>query len=324
MRLVASSALMVCLLLSPPGARGEPVPINGIAVIVNSVPITFQEIEKETAREEDLLRRQYRAQPQELRQRIEKLRASVLDLLVERLLILHEFETAGYRLPENVIEEHVKGTIREKYGDRVTLIKTLQSEDVTYEQFKKEVRENFIIHAMSMKHVGSEVLISPYKIENYYAQNLDKFKLEDQIKLRVIYLTNKPDRDAGATKTLAGEILSKIEGGAAFAEMASIYSDGSQRSQGGDWGWIDKTVPRVDLAEVAFALKAGERSGVVERPDGCYLMWVEESKPAHTKPLSEARAEIENTIKVQEQQRARKRWIERLKTKSFIRYFPAA
>jgi len=315
---------MIGLLLSPPGARGEPVPINGIAVIVNSVPITFQEIEKETAREEDLLRRQYRGQLQELRQRIEQLRASVLDLLVERELILHEFETAGYRLPESIIEEHVKGTIREKYGDRVTLIKTLQSEDVTYEQFKKQIREDFIIHAMSMKHVGAEVLISPYKIETYYTQNADKFKIEDQIKLRVIYLGNKSDRDAAATKTLAGEILAKIESGASFAEMARIYSEGSQRSQDGDWGWIDKTVPRRDLAEVAFALKAGERSGVVERPDGCYLMWVEESKSAHTKPLSEARAEIENTLKVQEQQRARKRWIERLKTKSFIRYFPAA
>lgn len=299
-------------------------PINGIAVIVNSVPITFQEIDKETARDEDRLRREYRAQPRELTQKIEQLRASVLDLLIERLLILHEFETAGYKLPESVIEEHVKGSIREKFGDRVTLIKTLQSEDVTYEQYKKEVRENFIIHAMSMKYVGSEVLISPYKIENYYAHNLDKFRLEDQIKLRVIYLAVKPDQDAEATKALAGEILAKIEGGAAFAEMASSYSDGSQRSQGGDWGWIDRKVPRADLADVAFALKAGERSGVVERPDGCYLMWVEESKPAHTKPLSEARAEIENTIKIQEQQRARKRWIERLKTKSFIRYFPAA
>lgn len=315
---------MLGLFLLPPGARGEPVAINGIAVIVNSVPITFQEIEKDTAREEDLLRLQYRSNPQQLRQRIEQLRASVLDLLVERELILHEFDAAGYRIPESIIEAHIKGTVREKFGDRVTLIKTLQSEDLTYEQYKKQIREDFIIHAMSMKHVGAEVLISPYKIETYYTQNLDQFKVEDQIKLRMIFLANKSDRDEAATKKRAEEILTDIKEGTAFAEMASKYSDGSQRSQGGEWPEVYRKTLREDLAEVAFKLKPGEMSEILARPDGCYLMLVEEVKAAHTRPLSEARTEIENSLRSQEQQRARKRWIERLKTKSFIRYFPAA
>ena len=37
--------------------------------------------------------------------------------------------------------------------------------------------------------------------------------------------------------------------------MAGVYSQGAQRSQGGDWGWVERSVLRKELAETAFSLK---------------------------------------------------------------------
>jgi hypothetical protein len=51
-------------------------------------------------------------------------------------------------------------------------------------------------------------------------------------------------------------------------------------------------------------------------------MLVEETKVAHVRPLSEVRAEIENTLKAAETRRLHTKWIDRLKAKSFIQYFP--
>ena len=296
--------------------------VNGIAVIVNDTVITRENIIEATLSDEQRFRNVFRDQPLRRDQEIERLRRDALDNLVERQLILHEFNTAGYRLPENLVDEHIRGTIRERFGDRPRMIKSLHAEGVTSEEFRKRVREEFIIGAMVAKNIAQEIIISPYKIETYYTENRDKFKLEDQVKLRMIVLTNKVDRNAEATRKFAEEIVAKMEAGAAFKEMASVYSDSTQRSQEGDWGWIDRSVLRPDLAEVAFSLKPGQRSGVIEKPEGCYLMLVEESRPAHVKPLSEIREAIEKELKVQEQQRLRKQWIERLKGKSFIRYFP--
>jgi parvulin-like peptidyl-prolyl isomerase len=103
--------------------------------------------------------------------------------------------------------------------------------------------------------------------------------------------------------------------------MASVYSEGSQKSQGGDWGWVERSVLRKDLAEVAFSLKRGEMSGVIDTPHAVYLMLVEETKPAHVKPLLEVQDDIENTLHTQEQARLEKEWIDGLKRKTFIRYF---
>jgi parvulin-like peptidyl-prolyl isomerase len=80
---------------------------------------------------------------------------------------------------------------------------------------------------------------------------------------------------------------------------------------------------REDLAKVAFSLKPGDLSGVLELPEGCYIMKVEEYHPAHTKPLNEVRGEIERTLEAAQRQRLRKQWVERLKGKAFIRLFQA-
>jgi len=50
-------------------------------------------------------------------------------------------------------------------------------------------------------------------------------------------------------------------------------------------------------------------------------MQVEESRASYVKPLSEVREEVESTLKTEETKRLHDKWIDRLKNKSFIRYF---
>jgi peptidyl-prolyl cis-trans isomerase D len=120
---------------------------------------------------------------------------------------------------------------------------------------------------------------------------------------------------------LAREIAAKLKEGATFAEMASIYSQGSQQHQGGDWGWVERPVLRKELADVAFTLAPGQTSDAIDTADAIYLMQVEDKKPAHAKPLTDVRSDIEKTLRTQEQARLQKQWIEGLKKKTFIRYF---
>ena len=68
-------------------------------------------------------------------------------------------------------------------------------------------------------------------------------------------------------------------------------------------------------------MKPGDLSEVLEVAEGCYLMKVEEFRPAHTKPLSEVRGEIEKKLEAEQRQRLRKQWMDRLKAKAFIRLF---
>ncbi len=131
---------------------------------------------------------------------------------------------------------------------------------------------------------------------------------------------NKASAEDTNALGLAREIQAKLKEGATFGEMAAIYSQGSQKQQQGDWGWVERSVLRKDLAAVAFTLAPGQTSDPIDTPDAVYLMLVEEKKTAHAKPLAEVHKDIEKTLRTQEQAQLQKKWIDGLKKKTFIRY----
>src|SRR6266478_520891 len=221
---------------------------------------------------ERLLRSQLRTQPEALIQRITQLRNDTVELLIERLLILDDFNTnPNYKLPQSIVEEVIRRRIRDKFADRARMIKTLEQQGIKLETFRQRIKEEIIVNAMEFKNVSSAIVISPYKIETYYELHLNDLKVEDEVKLRMIFLKNKTDRDAQATKKLAEEILSEIKAGATFAEKASAKSDDAYAAEGGLRPAEDRKTLREDLAKVGFSLKPGELSDVLELPQGCYL-----------------------------------------------------
>jgi peptidyl-prolyl cis-trans isomerase SurA len=298
--------------------------VDGIKAVVSDGIITYAEVYDFITPAAIALRHEYAGAPDKLRQKLDAAESDGLEQLIERQMILYDFNVdgyaKGYRLPESMVDDLVQENIRERFGDRITLMKTLQAQGRTYEKYRKDVRDQFIVSVMRSQNMSaSKVIISPYKVETYYLNHQDEYKVEDQIKLRMIVL-NKHADDTN-TATLAGEILAQIKGGATFQEMASVYSQGSQRSQGGDWDWVERSVLRKELADVAFTLKPGQVSGVIETSEACYLMLVEQKRPAHVKPLSEVRNEIEVNLRTQEQKQLEQRWMAKLKKKTFIRLF---
>ena len=265
---------------------------NGIYVTVDDGVITIKDVLTLVEPALDLLGRQYGQQSAVYKQKEVEVWRDGTDKLVENELILRDFKNAGYALPESIIDEQVQEAIKVKYGDRRTLTQTLHAEGKTYESFRRQVREDLIVHFLRNKNISSEILISPFKIEQYYAANHEQFKMEDQVKLRRIDLNQTSGSAPGQARKLADDIHRQLEAGASFKQMAALYSEGSQRAQEGDWGWVERSKMIKELADVAFALKPGARSGVIETPEYCYIILVEETKPAHLKDLSEVRDEI--------------------------------
>jgi len=311
-RLIAIFAAAICFALP---SRAELA--DGIQAVVNDNVVTYGQVREFTAPAIEALHEQYADQQDVFDQKLGETFKDSLEQLVERQLILHDFDTEGYHLPESVVDGLVQDRIRERFGDRLTLMKTLQAQGETFEEFRKEIREQYIVSALRNKNVSQEVIISPYKVENYYQTHQADFKIADEIKLRMIVL-KKSSADDTNTLNLAREIQSKIKDGAAFSEMETIYTQGTQQKEG---DWYERTVLRKELADVAFNLKVGEVSDVIETPESCYLVLVEQTRPSRIKPLNEVRDDIEKNLRTQDQARIEKQWIDRLKKKTFIRIF---
>jgi peptidyl-prolyl cis-trans isomerase SurA len=300
--------------------------VTAVAVVVNDSVVTLGEIQAVVAEGAPTLARLYPNDQFRFQTELNRMRDESIEQMVEDKLILHDFVTSGYvtNVLEAFIDDRIQETIqRVYYGDRARLIRSLHEQGLTYEAWRRAQREHYIIQAMKEQNGShpSKILISPLKIEQYYEAHKDEFKMEDQVKPRMIVIPQPADAPAGTARKLAEEVLAKIDSGVPFAEMAAVYSSGSQRAEGGDRGWVNRTYFKPSLANIAFSLKPGEHSGVIEEPEACYLMMVEDVKPSHIKTLTEVRDDIARTLRSKENQRLFELWIERLKRKSFVSYY---
>jgi parvulin-like peptidyl-prolyl isomerase len=303
-----------------PAGAATPDLVNGIAVIVGDAVITYKDIQLALEEDLDALHSRYALQPKVYQEKAAELEKAKLEDMVDNQLVLQEFKRAGYVVPESYFQSQIDKDIR-RYGDRLTMIQTLQRQNITFETYRQRIRERVILELMWQQKVPREPIISPTRIEDYYVKHRDEFKMEDQVKLRMIVLTNNPNNTVYSNHKLAEEIIRKLDEKVPFEELARVYSNGTQAREGGDWGWIEKKVLRDELANAAFALSPGEHSGVVETPNAVYVILVEGKKVSYIKTLSEVRDEVEATLRAEETKRLKKQWIEQLKSKAFVRYF---
>jgi peptidyl-prolyl cis-trans isomerase SurA len=263
----------------------------------------------------------------ERKERIRARRNTVLDSLIETKLILQDYKKKGYNFPDYYFDREERQKIRDQFGgDRQALVKTLEERGQTLADWKKYVRETFIVQQMRIINAKRYITISPHMIEAYYQQHVRDFLQPDRVKMRMIYLAPGSSENVEAT---AKEVLAQVESGTDFADLAKKYSD-YNRSGGGLFqdnnGWAEREGLKSDLAEVAFQLRPGQSSGLIALPtaDGksaYYILNVEEVKKATVTPLSSIRDAIESTLQAAESEKVQRDWIDRLKRDAYIEKF---
>jgi parvulin-like peptidyl-prolyl isomerase len=320
-RLIAPVAVTVLLLaILLPSARAAE-SVDGIAAVVNGDIITYSEVRDVVGPREKLLRSQYSGQ--ELIDKIKEARRAALQDLIDRQLIIQDFNKEKFQIPPHFIDEHVDTTIRESFGgDRNTFIKTLQAQNYTLSKFRDLERDKIIVQAWRAKNVKSNLFVAPNKITEYYAQHKKEFSSKEEVKLRMIMIPGQGNSgNSAAQKAMVEEIRAKIITGADFDRMAQMYSQDATRDLGGDWGWIDRKTLSEPLSNAAFGLKPGEVSQVVEVSGNYYLLKVEGRHDAIVRSLKEVRADIEKKLQQEEAQRLQEHWLAGLRAKAYIKTF---
>jgi parvulin-like peptidyl-prolyl isomerase len=305
MKLIHPLSLLLCL-WGMAGVGVCQITINyGVAAVVNSEAITLREVLAQTQMEEDDLRVQQQAgkiTDDERKQMIKSRRKTVLDSLIETRLIVQDYKKKGYNFPDYLFTREEKSQIRDRFGgDRQTLVKTLEEQGKTMEDWRKYIRDTFIVQQMRLINQRRFITISPHMIEAYYQEHVRDFLTFERVKLRMIYLSPESGSEVEA---LGKEVLGQLELGADFAQLANKYSD-YNRSGGGlfkeNGGWVERGGLKSELAEVAFKLRPGQASGLLSLPtaqgtSAYYILMVEDVRKATAIPIESARGGIESTL----------------------------
>ena len=263
---------------SAPLVNAEAVLVNGVQAVVDASVVTLGEVYILTLPAEQMLAREYRGQRELFQKKVSDARNDTLEQLLERQLVLHDFN-ASFDKPEQrvvlekminkEVDQEIQAEIRSRFGgNRMLLVQTLRAEGITMERHRQQLRDRMLVTWLRQKNISSEIIVSPHRVEAYYAAHRDEFKVQEEVKVRVIALNCYGESEVARTEKLAEDILTKLKEGATFAEMATIHSEGSQRKQGGDLGWWEPSRLNGGLADTAVSLQAGQHSGVMSRSVG--------------------------------------------------------
>jgi peptidyl-prolyl cis-trans isomerase SurA len=296
-----------------------------IAAVVNDRVILDSDVRQKIASQVDVLRRQYPEQPALLAQKVRALQVEALDELVNNELILAEATEAGQQVSPEHLDGYIEDLIQTRYfGDSNVFFRLLAVVGTTVEELREKHRQSDVVAAAVRERLSELPSPTGGQIEQYYRSHEKEFRVEESVRLSIITLLKKPIDTRSTVESqreLAAELLAILKAGRDFAEVATVYSQGSQRQKGGDFGWVERPVLRKELADVAFLLKPGELSEVIETAEELYILRVADRRPGALKPLADVTENIRKTLEVRDRGAAMKRWLDGLRAKTFIRYF---
>lgn len=318
--------LAAVLVLSLPAALAKPVPINGFAAKVNGRIVTISELN------ETIKYAQYRlsqAPPSAERTKLlNNLRKDTLEGLIERELILSEFDKRGGVVKPEMIDEEINRIIRgEPYNnDRSKFLASLKEQKTTLEKFRELQSKRIAVRYMRSTQLNDIPVAAPNEITAFYEKNPDLFRAEGFIRLRTITLSQTTaEGDIDGQKKLVEEIHNKLKNGSDFGTLAKAYSIDSAAPKGGDRGTIGRDTEelRKDLVALAFEQPTGTISRIHQDQAFYYIMKVESRKPGKREPLSnpKVRSAIEKQLQSDKRVEALNRWLDRLKKTAIIKRY---
>ncbi len=150
---------------------------------------------------------------------------------------------------------------------------------------------------LSPETLASRETIPEPVITAYYKAHTKEFRQEEEVKARHILIKlaeDAADKDVKKAQAAINKVLASYKKGTSFAQLATTFSEGPSKVQGGDLGWFGRgrMVPAFEKA--AFALQKGQVSEPVRTPFGLHLILVEDRKPEGIKSLDE----VHDTIRL--------------------------
>lgn len=280
---------------APPAVRAQPgagQQADYIVAVVNSEPITNNEVRGEVQRLAQQLAQQRRP-PVDNR----VLARQVLESLINQKAQLQLARESGIRVDDAAIDQAEQTIARQNQMDTAALHQRLASEGMELSQFRAQLRDQIMLTRLRERDVEARVRVSDLEVDQYLREqqnNNDPAAL--QLNLAQI-LVAVPDaatvEQVAALQTKAQALLERARAGDDFVALAREFSDASDRANGGQLGL--RTADRYPalFVDATRSLGAGDISALVRSGAGFHILKVLEKSsatlPAMTVTQSRAR-----------------------------------
>lgn len=202
----------------------------------------------------------------------------ILNLMIEDKLLYAQAELDSIQVKDEEVDQQINYQLNyfiSQYGSQEKLEEMYgMSIEKIKRTLKDDIRKNLMTQKLRNQKFG-DVEVSRKEVEDFFTTYKDSLgMIPERFQLSHIFINPQAsEKVKRVAKDLALALLDSIKSGVDFAQLAKKYSDDpGSAAQGGDLGYVKRGVFYPEFESVAFNLRDGETSGVVESPVGYHII----------------------------------------------------
>ena len=344
--------LLVCAAVLPAALAADTVVEEIIARVNNSI-ITRSDY----ARSREQLRDEIRQQdPGNADKTFSEKERDVLRDLIDQQLLLEKGKDLGITADTDLIKKLDEMRKQMNLDSMEELEKAAQSQGISYEDFKQNLRNQIITQKVIGQEVGSHITTTKEEEQKFYEAHKSEMEQPEQVRLsEILVAVQKPapkpasdpataaaapngsekpadpgpaaatppaspseDELLAAAQAKAEALLQQIKNGAPFDEVAKKSSDGPTAAQGGDLGLFKRGTLSKELEDRTFAMKAGGVTDVIRTKQGVVILKVTEHQMAGIPPFKQIEPRIQDALYYEKLQPALRVYLKKLREEAYI------
>lgn len=261
----------------------KPNAMDRIVAIVNDDVITSAELSAElNIIKQQLSQQQTQLPPDSV------LEKQVLDRLVINRIQLQYAEKRLLKVDDDSLNKAIENIANQNGLDLVGFRRALEANGLNYGEYRDRVRDEMIIARLQQREVQRRISVTDEEIDDFLANKDLQDNSNEEYRLQHILLV-VPEA-AGAeriqsAKQKAQEILTQLQSGADFTQVAIAESDGQQALNGGDLGWRKlEEIPTL-FSDLVRNMQVGDISDVIRSPSGFHIIKLAEKRSGTAKHI---------------------------------------
>ena len=280
-------ALVSCVLLtglSSPASSLAEATSDFIVAVVETTPITNQEVQRMASN----LKKEWAAAGKPIPSNLTQ---QALERLIRDRAVLEQAKLVGVRVEDTDVDREELKVAQQRKLSLEALHRELKSEGSSAEQLRQTLRDKLILERFADSAVPARIQINDVEIDaEIEARKQASTDLNPMIELAHILIA-VPEKASPANVEIARqqaqEILTRLQGGADFAGMASSMSDSPDRSNGGLMGVRPLDRYPTLFADAVKSLQVGQFAPLLRSGAGFHILKVVERRQSNVVTVTE-------------------------------------
>jgi peptidyl-prolyl cis-trans isomerase SurA len=248
----------------------------------------------------------------------------ILDQLINEKLAQEKVSEFGINVSSAEVDNAIAGIMRNTSATREGILAHLKEQGKSYEWYRETIKKQLKRMKLINQQVKSKIIIREERIKDYYNEHKDEYRLEEKVRLAVIFLGQKNLSDSSEARHLrrrADRIVSRLRNGEDFAKLAREFSGGPGADEGGDIGLFKASQLDPELIDIVKAMSVGDISEPIINPSGIRIFKLVEKQEKKLRTMEEVRDAIYRKLYLEEVDIMYSSWVKELREKAYIKIY---